>query len=178
MFCFFRLPPEFLPVSGQTERWCASALGTALLFSSRAGSWFGACIQTGLRALSITIYAIAVTNQQMALLVFFATQHHLSKAIAILELLQYSSTLGVPDSIYTWFDIVSDKCQATIIHLQKFNLVINDVPKCVKSIEKQFTTSFSIVSHICTANFKSSRISFEYRWAFYQICLTNTIETR
>ena len=33
-----RLPPEFLPVSGPTERWCASTLGAALLCSSRAGS--------------------------------------------------------------------------------------------------------------------------------------------
>ena len=41
--CFFiiRLPSEFLPVSGPTEQWCASALGAALLCSSRAGSDLG-----------------------------------------------------------------------------------------------------------------------------------------
>ena len=47
------LSPEFLPVSGPLTRWCASTLGVALLCSSRAGSWFGAYIQIGLRALSI-----------------------------------------------------------------------------------------------------------------------------
>ena len=38
---FIPLPPEFLPVSGQTERWCAYTLGTALLISSRAGTGLG-----------------------------------------------------------------------------------------------------------------------------------------
>ena len=33
------LPPEFLPLSGLLTRWCASTLGTALLCSSRAGSF-------------------------------------------------------------------------------------------------------------------------------------------
>ena len=37
-------------------------------------------------------------------------QRHLSYAITILELLQYSSTLGVPDSVYAWFNIVSNTC--------------------------------------------------------------------
>ena len=50
---FIRLPPEFLPASGPDDWWCASTLGAALLCSSRVGSWFGAYIQIGLRALSI-----------------------------------------------------------------------------------------------------------------------------
>ena len=37
-------------------------------------------------------------------------QGHLSYAIAISELLQYSSTLGVPDSVYARFNIISDTC--------------------------------------------------------------------
>ena len=45
----------------------------------------------------------------VALLVFKPQpQPHLSYAIAILELMQYSSTLGMPDSIYPRFDIVSN----------------------------------------------------------------------
>ena len=40
-FLIIRLPPEFLPASGPTERWCASTLGAALLCSSRAGSDLG-----------------------------------------------------------------------------------------------------------------------------------------
>ena len=40
-YFFIRLPPEFFPVSGLTERWCASTLGAALLCSSRAGSDLG-----------------------------------------------------------------------------------------------------------------------------------------
>ena len=47
-----RLPPEFLPASGPTERWCASTLGAALLISSRVGSDFGACIQNGFEGMS------------------------------------------------------------------------------------------------------------------------------
>ena len=38
---FIRLPPEFLPASGPTERWCASTLGAALLISSRVSSDLG-----------------------------------------------------------------------------------------------------------------------------------------
>ena len=41
----FLLPLEFLPVSRLLTQWCASLLGTALLWSSRAGSCFGAHIQ-------------------------------------------------------------------------------------------------------------------------------------
>ena len=41
VFFFIRLPLEFLPASGPTDRWCASTLGTALLVSSRAGSDLG-----------------------------------------------------------------------------------------------------------------------------------------
>ena len=44
-------------------------------------------------------------------------QLHLSYAIAILELLQYSSTLGVPDSINAGFEIVSDTCHAAPYYL-------------------------------------------------------------
>ena len=56
-FCFFiSLPPEFLPVVGPLTRWCATLLGAALLCSSRAGSRFGANIQTWLRALSIGFF--------------------------------------------------------------------------------------------------------------------------
>ena len=40
--------------------------------------------------------------------VFKPPQPHLSYVIAIFELLQYSSTLGVPESAYAWFDIISD----------------------------------------------------------------------
>ena len=35
-------------------------------------------------------------------------QGHLSFAIATLELLQYSSTLGMPDGVYARFNMVSD----------------------------------------------------------------------
>ena len=45
-FLIIRLPTECLPVSGPLTRWCASTLCAALLWSSRAGSWFGAYIQT------------------------------------------------------------------------------------------------------------------------------------
>ena len=38
---FIRLPPEFLPASGPTERWCASTFGAAMLISSGAGYDFG-----------------------------------------------------------------------------------------------------------------------------------------
>ena len=44
-FLIIRLPPEFLPVSGPLTWWFASTLGTALLCSSRAGSWFRAYCQ-------------------------------------------------------------------------------------------------------------------------------------
>ena len=53
IFFITRLPPEFLAASGLTEQSCASTLGAALLCSSRVGSWSGACIHIGLRALSI-----------------------------------------------------------------------------------------------------------------------------
>ena len=44
-------------------------------------------------------------------------QRHLSYAIAILELLQYSSTLGIPDSINAGFEIVSDTCHVAPYYL-------------------------------------------------------------
>ena len=37
---FICLPLEFLPVSEPLIWWCASTLGAALLYSSRASSWF------------------------------------------------------------------------------------------------------------------------------------------
>ena len=43
--------------------------------------------------------------------------HLLSDLFA--ELLQYSSLLGVPDSIYAWFDIISDTCHPAPFFLNK-----------------------------------------------------------
>ena len=40
-YYYYPSPTEFLPVSGPSERWCASTLGFALLCSSRAGSDLG-----------------------------------------------------------------------------------------------------------------------------------------
>ena len=64
----------------------------------------------------------------MALLVFKPPQLHLSFAIAILELLQYSSTLGVPDSVYAQFDIVSSTCYPAPCYLNsdKVFLLLSD----------------------------------------------------
>ena len=39
LFLIFRLPPEFLPVSGPSTRWCAFTLAATLLYSSRAGAY-------------------------------------------------------------------------------------------------------------------------------------------
>ena len=38
IICFIRLPLEFLPALGLTERWCTTTLGETLLISSRVGS--------------------------------------------------------------------------------------------------------------------------------------------
>ena len=55
-------------------------------------------------------------------------QRHLSYAIAILELLQYSSTLSVPDSVYARFDIVSNTCHPAPCYLKsnKVFLILSD----------------------------------------------------
>ena len=58
----------------------------------------------------VTILVTAFTNPDNLTNDLFKHQPHLSYAIAILKLLQYSTTLGVPDSIYARFNIISDTC--------------------------------------------------------------------
>ena len=51
--------------------------------------------------------------------------------IALKELLQYSSTLGMPDSVYAWFNIVSDTCHPVPCYLNSdkvFRLLSDQYP--------------------------------------------------
>ena len=51
-------------------------------------------------------------------------QRNLSYTIAILELLPYSRTLGVPDSFYARFNIVSNKCHPAPCNLNSDKLFL------------------------------------------------------
>ena len=56
---------------------------------------------------------------------FNPPQRHLSYAISILELLQYTSILGVPDSVYAWFDIASETCHPAPCYLNSYKVFLH-----------------------------------------------------
>ena len=75
------------------------------------------CISENPRTCTTTsspyFFIVSWSDEKIQLLLLFfikPPQRHLSYAIAILELLQYSSTFGVPDSVYARNDIVSNTC--------------------------------------------------------------------
>ena len=104
---------------------------------SKSNLFFRACIQFSFKKLSnvtshnfkvcreITFQVIGACNVNGDYLregIIVPILRHFGKVnftytIAILELLQYSSTLGMPDSVYAWFDIISNTCQPARCYL-------------------------------------------------------------
>ena len=66
-FLFSAFLRNFFLCQDRLTWWCASTLSTALLCSSRAGSWFWAYIQIGLRALSnIIVILLSEASREVA----------------------------------------------------------------------------------------------------------------